>query len=70
MRKALNDIFPQPPAGLDPAELDMARIPTHVAIIMDGNGRWAKLRGGSRLAGHQAGIEAVRESIRCASDLG
>lgn len=70
MSKALNDIFPQPPAGLDPAELDRAQIPSHVAIIMDGNGRWAKQRGKSRLSGHQAGIAAVRESIRCASDLG
>lgn len=70
MNKALNDIFPQPPAGLDPAALDTARIPHHIALIMDGNGRWAKQRGKNRLAGHQAGINAVRESIRCASDIG
>ncbi|MCL1797959.1 MAG: isoprenyl transferase [Eggerthellaceae bacterium] len=70
MHKALNDIFPAPPAGLDPAKLDTAHIPNHIAIIMDGNGRWANLRGKSRLMGHKAGIEAVRESIRCASDMG
>ena len=70
MNKTLDIIFPQPPAGLDPAELDTAQIPHHIAIIMDGNGRWAKQRGKNRLAGHKAGIEAVRESIRCASDLG
>ncbi|MCL2826578.1 MAG: isoprenyl transferase [Eggerthellaceae bacterium] len=66
----MDEIFPQPPSGLDPARLDAARIPNHIAIIMDGNGRWAKLRGRSRLAGHQAGVESVRECIRCASDLG
>ena len=50
--------------------LDQARIPEHVAVIMDGNGRWAKKRALNRLKGHKAGIEAVRETIRCASDLG
>ena len=68
--KALSEIFPEPPQGTDPAALDMARIPNHVAIIMDGNGRWAKKRGALRLNGHRAGIEAVREAIRCANDLG
>lgn len=41
-------------------ELDMKRIPTHVAIIMDGNGRWAAERGRERSFGHQAGVETVR----------
>ncbi|MEG0476711.1 MAG: isoprenyl transferase [Raoultibacter sp.] len=66
----MSEIFPHPPAGLDPAALVAGRIPAHVAIIMDGNGRWAKQRGKNRLEGHNAGIAAVRESIRCASDLG
>lgn len=70
MNKALDCIFPDPPAGLDPAALDCTRIPEHVAVIMDGNGRWAKRRALNRLKGHRAGIEAVRETIRCASDLG
>ena len=70
MNKPLEYIFPDPPAGLDPALLDGARIPQHVAVIMDGNGRWAKKRALNRLRGHKAGIEAVRETIRCASDLG
>ena len=70
MNKPLDYIYPNPPEGLDPAALDLTRIPQHVAIIMDGNGRWAKLRGKNRLSGHKAGIEAVRESIRMASDLG
>ncbi len=44
--------------------------PSHVAIIMDGNGRWAKARGLPRLAGHRAGVESVREAVRTAADLG
>lgn len=68
--KDLSDIFPAPPADIDLAQLDVARIPQHVAVIMDGNGRWAKARALNRLRGHKAGIEAVRETIRCANDLG
>ncbi|HHZ07803.1 MAG TPA: isoprenyl transferase [Rhizobiales bacterium] len=44
--------------------------PAHVAIIMDGNGRWAKERGLPRLAGHKAGVEALRQTVRAASELG
>ena len=44
--------------------------PAHVAIIMDGNGRWAKARGLPRVAGHRAGVEALRKTVRAASDLG
>ena len=43
---------------------------THVAIIMDGNGRWATARGLPRLAGHQAGAGAVRRAVEAAVDLG
>lgn len=70
MRQTLEHIFPDPPSGLDPKSLDCARIPRHVAVIMDGNGRWAKKRALNRLRGHRAGIEAVRETIRCANDVG
>lgn len=70
MSKTLDYIFPNPPEGLDPMALNLSAIPAHVAIIMDGNGRWAKKRALNRLKGHKAGIEAVREAIRCASDLG
>ena len=70
MNKPLDYIFPNPPADLDPRQLDPEAVPQHVAVIMDGNGRWAKARGKNRLAGHKAGIEAVRETIRCASDVG
>jgi undecaprenyl diphosphate synthase len=44
--------------------------PRHVAIIMDGNGRWAKKRHLPRVAGHRAGVEAVRRTVRAAGDLG
>ena len=44
--------------------------PAHVAIIMDGNGRWAKARGLPRLAGHRAGVEALRKCVFAASELG
>lgn len=70
MRKPLDYIFPDPPRDLDPAQLDQSRVPRHVAVIMDGNGRWAKKRALNRLNGHKAGIEAVRETIRCANDVG
>lgn len=45
-------------------------VPRHVAIIMDGNGRWAKERGLLRTLGHRAGAETLREIIRTSSDLG
>lgn len=50
--------------------LDKTRIPSHTAIIMDGNGRWAKRRGVPRLAGHNAGMKSMIEVVRRANDLG
>ena len=47
-----------------------ARVPAHVAIIMDGNGRWAARRGLPRVAGHRRGVEAVRRTVRSAIELG
>jgi undecaprenyl diphosphate synthase len=47
-----------------------AAIPRHVAIIMDGNGRWAESRGLPRTAGHRMGVEAVRRTVRAAIELG
>ena len=52
-----------------PAE-QAATIPSHVAIIMDGNGRWAAARGLPRVAGHRAGVKAVRRTIEAAMQLG
>src|SRR5205814_7212189 len=47
-----------------------ATLPTHVAIIMDGNGRWAKQRGLPRIEGHRRGVETVRAIIDASRDLG
>src|SRR5512133_2513279 len=46
------------------------KIPTHVGIIMDGNGRWAKQRGLPRTAGHRAGTDATRAIVRACGELG
>jgi len=51
-------------------ELQAGRLPRHIAIIMDGNGRWARERGLPRVAGHEAGMKAVREVVRTCGDLG
>ncbi|GLS82722.1 isoprenyl transferase [Paraferrimonas haliotis] len=52
------------------AQLPQAAIPKHVAIIMDGNGRWAENRGKKRVFGHQAGVKSVRRSVSAARELG
>ncbi len=49
---------------------DAASIPRHIAVIMDGNGRWAKQRFMPRVAGHQRGVEALREMVKACRDLG
>jgi len=53
-----------------PANADPTPGPNHVAIIMDGNGRWAKARGLPRVAGHRRGADAVRRVVRGAGELG
>ena len=50
--------------------LDKNNIPKHVAIIMDGNGRWAKQKGEMRIFGHTNGVESVRESLTAAAEIG
>lgn len=50
-------------------KLDINNIPEHVAIIMDGNGRWAKEKGQMRLVGHATGVESVREALTAASEI-
>ena len=63
------------PAGLNRKEaevyarLDPARLPHHIAIIMDGNGRWAKRRQLPRIAGHRAGVKSVRDTTEAASNI-
>ena len=54
----------------DSNELDLDNIPTHVAIIMDGNGRWAQSRGFPRPIGHKHGAESVQHIVRTAGELG
>lgn len=49
---------------------DVSSVPRHVAIIMDGNGRWAKNRFMPRVAGHKRGVEAVRETVKACGDFG
>ncbi|MDR3492791.1 MAG: polyprenyl diphosphate synthase [Gammaproteobacteria bacterium] len=48
--------------------MNTTSLPRHIAIIMDGNGRWAKLRNLPRVMGHRAGVKAVRETIRCCAE--
>jgi len=48
--------------------INLQKVPTHVAIIMDGNGRWAMQRGNQRIFGHQNGVNAVREAVEAAGE--
>src|SRR5687767_3087646 len=52
------------------ASIDLDRLPQHIAVIMDGNGRWAKQRGKPRIFGHRAGAESVRAIIDTSTRLG
>jgi undecaprenyl diphosphate synthase len=52
------------------SQIDFARLPRHIAIIMDGNGRWARMRSLPRVAGHRAGIAAVRDVVETSARLG
>jgi undecaprenyl diphosphate synthase len=53
-----------------PADLSKDRLPQHVAVIMDGNGRWAKNQGKPRMIGHQKGVDALKDLLRCCKDWG
>lgn len=53
-----------------PADLERTRLPKHVAVIMDGNGRWAKQRGLPRIMGHRRGVDALKDILRCCKDWG
>ncbi len=53
-----------------PADLDRERLPKHVAVIMDGNGRWAKRRGLPRIMGHKQGVDTLKKLLRCCRDWG
>jgi undecaprenyl diphosphate synthase len=53
-----------------PTEINLQHLPQHVAIIMDGNGRWAKEQGKLRVFGHKNGVKAVKDTVEGAVELG
>ena len=53
-----------------PTDLERERLPRHVAVIMDGNGRWAKRQGLPRIMGHKRGVDALKDLLRCCKDWG
>ena len=61
---------PTHPSGAKPPKLSASQIPKHVAIVMDGNGRWAKQRGLPRTAGHTAGEAALLDVVYGAIEIG
>ncbi len=71
---SLQDLLEVVPTGSEEQQLvrsiDFGRLPRHVAIIMDGNGRWAKLRRKRRVEGHRAGIASVRDVVETSARLG
>ena len=69
-KATITQIFSDVPDDIDLTAFDPESVPMHLAVIMDGNGRWALRRGWSRNQGHAAGIEAVRELIRTSNDIG
>ncbi|SCY12883.1 isoprenyl transferase [Alkaliphilus peptidifermentans] len=66
----LINLFKKPAKKRKINKIDDTRIPSHIAIIMDGNGRWAKARQLPRTFGHKAGVEALRDVIKTASNIG
>ena len=69
-QQKLEEFYANPPADLSLGDVDLSRIPSHISIIMDGNGRWAKARGLDRSAGHVAGVDSLRETVTTAVRLG
>jgi undecaprenyl diphosphate synthase len=53
-----------------PADLDQLKLPQHVAVIMDGNGRWGKKQGLARVVGHRKGVDTLKDLLRCCRDWG
>src|SRR6187431_3108151 len=70
LEQLLASIPPGHPDETLARQVDVDRLPTHVAIIMDGNGRWAAQRHLPRVEGHRAGIDAVRDTLETAARLG
>ncbi len=67
---SMRAFFAEKDGGDQLTRLDVETVPRHVAIIMDGNGRWASKRGLPRIAGHRAGAKAIRETIAASIELG
>jgi len=55
---------------VEKSQIDKSNIPNHIAVIMDGNGRWAKQRGISRIKGHHNALQAVRDTTEACGELG
>jgi undecaprenyl diphosphate synthase len=70
LEQLLASIKPGSPDEALARRLDPARLPAHIAIIMDGNGRWAAKRHLPRVRGHQAGVDAVRDAVETSARLG
>ncbi len=70
LEQLLTSVPPGHPDETLARQVNFERLPAHVAIIMDGNGRWAEQRHLPRVEGHRAGTEAVRETVECAARLG
>src|SRR3954464_14406860 len=70
MRDFFEALTPGEPDWTLAQEIDPARLPAHIAIIMDGNGRWANRPNMPRIAGHQAGVDPVRTTVEVCARLG
>src|SRR5579872_6051338 len=70
MQALLDSLKPDHPDATLARAVDPVRLPAHIAIIMDGNGRWARRRGQLRVAGHKAGMRPVRTVIETCSQMG
>jgi undecaprenyl diphosphate synthase len=66
----LREYFAEAPTDISLGDIDLQRIPSHVSIIMDGNGRWAQARGLDRSEGHVAGVDSLRETVTTSVRLG
>lgn len=66
----LQQYYAESPEDINLASIDLGRIPRHVSIIMDGNGRWAQARGLERHEGHKAGVDSLREAVTTSVRLG
>src|SRR5262249_9837923 len=68
--EVLSAVRPGSPEEALAKQIDFTRLPRHVAIIMDGNGRWAGNRHLPRVEGHRAGIDAVRDTVETSARIG